>query len=205
MGVAAAQQSSRAAGSIVLRHQGPVAEGDPAASPVEGRVERSSKVAPYRAILVEIFAGRRHNRRLLCVEGGNLQNNQFPRYIVFKPRRGLLVVDENICNLQKTYSFLFPGLDPPVVLLERPQRGGFSGAERVPTGKVGQDEGAQFVSGREELACHSALRDGREELRRSQTRGNAAVPHVGAGQMLVQQIQFISPMQFCVISFFFSL
>lgn len=74
MGVAVAQQSSRAAGSIIFRYQGPAAERDPAASPIERRVERGTKVAPYRALPVEIFARRHHNWRLFCVEEGNLHN-----------------------------------------------------------------------------------------------------------------------------------
>jgi len=52
---------------------------------------------------------------------------------------------------------------------------------------MGQDE-EQFLSGREELLCNSAVRDGREKLHRSQARGNADVSHVGAGEMIVQQI-----------------
>lgn len=48
---------------------------------------------------------------------------------------------------------------------------------------MGQDEG-QFLPGREELLCNSAVRDGREKLHRSQARGNANVPHVGAGEMV---------------------
>jgi len=82
MGVIVAQQSSRAARSIIFRYQGPAAEGDPAASPVERRVERGTKVAPYRALPVEILAGRQHNRRLFCVEEGNLRNSKCFRYVV---------------------------------------------------------------------------------------------------------------------------
>lgn len=82
MGVAAAQQSSGAAGPIVSRYQGSAAGGDSTASAAEGRVERSAKIAPRRAIPVEIHADGQHNRRLLRGEGGNLQNNKFFRYII---------------------------------------------------------------------------------------------------------------------------
>lgn len=187
MGVAAAQRSSRVTGPVVLRYQRPAAGGDSTASPVKGRVEGSVKIAPHRAISVEILAGGRHNRRLLCVEGGNLRNNKFsPRYIVFQARLvGLYITWTKMFATCKRYHAFPLELDCHVDLLERPWRERFSGAERVPAGKMDQDEG-RFLSGREELVCHSAVRDGREKLHRSQTRGNADVPHVGAGESLRQ-------------------
>jgi len=74
-----------------------------------------------------------------------------------------------------------PGFNSPVDLFERSQRERFPAAERIPAGKVDQDEGGE-LSGCEKSVRHPAVRDGREELHRSQARRDADVPRAGAGE-----------------------